>query len=152
MKAMIAPFCPGTMATAQTAAPAVAGIVYAGAWLAGLLIGPVSLSVTAPGTEVVSTYAGQEVPAIAQVVLTEGAAALALAVVVLALGRAARSRCPQAGRRGQFPGRACFRAGQPRRWREDASAGCRDCLGDQAGRPGVSRPSTLTPAVCWRSR
>lgn len=114
--------------------------------LTGLLIGPVSLNVTAPGTEVVSAYAGQQVPAIVRVVLTEGAAALALAVVVLALGRAALSRCPQAGRRGQFPGRACFLVGQPRRWREDASAGCRDGLGDRAGRPGVSRPSTAYPS------
>lgn len=33
MKAMIAPAVQGTMAGRQTAAPAVAGIVYAGAWL-----------------------------------------------------------------------------------------------------------------------
>ena len=38
----------------------------------------------------VSACAGHQVPAIAEAVLTEGVAALAIAVVVLALGRAAR--------------------------------------------------------------
>ena len=40
----------------------------------------------------VRAYAGQQGAAIAQLVLTEGVAAVALAVAVLALGRAARGR------------------------------------------------------------
>ncbi len=71
-------------------APTVAGTVYATAWLTGLLIGPPALSVAATGGEVVSAYAGHQGPAIGQVVLTEGVAGLALAVVVLALGQVAR--------------------------------------------------------------
>lgn len=74
------------------AAPAVAGFGYAVAWVAGLVIGPATQSVTAPDAEVVSASAGHQASAIAQVVLTEGVAAACLAAVVLALGQAARGR------------------------------------------------------------
>ncbi len=68
---------------------ALTGLVYAAAWVTGLLIGPPAVPVTALGTEVVSSYTGHQGAAIAQVLLTEGVAGLALAVLVLALGQAA---------------------------------------------------------------
>lgn len=72
--------------------PAAAGIIYALAWISGLLIAPASLRVTASGDEVVRAYVGHQAPAIAEVVLTEGVAGLALAVVIVALSRAAGLR------------------------------------------------------------
>lgn len=78
----------------RTAGPAVAGLVYVAAWVAGLVIGPASLDVTAPDTAVLRAYAESQGAAIAQLVLTQGVAAVALAVVVLALGQAARGRVP----------------------------------------------------------
>ena len=90
MKTNTDPAVPGH-AGRRTAGPAVAGLVCIAAWVAGLVIGPASLDVTAPGTAVVSAYAGQQGAAIAQVLLTKGVAAVALAVVVLTLGQAARS-------------------------------------------------------------
>jgi hypothetical protein len=92
MKTMTHPAAPGHAAARRTAGPAVAGLVYVAAWVAGLVIGPASLDVTVPGTAVVRTYAGQQGAAIAQVLLTEGVAVVALAVVVLTLGQAARGR------------------------------------------------------------
>lgn len=68
---------------------ALTGLVYAAAWVTGLLIGPPVVGVTAPGTEVVNSYTGHQGAAIGQAVLTEGVAGLALAVLVLALGHAA---------------------------------------------------------------
>ena len=68
---------------------ALTGLVYAAAWVTGLLIGPPVVGVTALGTEVVSSYTGHQGAAIGQAVLTEGVAGLALAVLVLALGHAA---------------------------------------------------------------
>jgi hypothetical protein len=65
---------------------------YVAAWVAGLVIGPASLDVTAPDTAVLRAYAESQGAAIAQLVLTQGVAAVALAVVVLALGQAARGR------------------------------------------------------------
>ena len=67
---------------------ALTGLVYAAAWVTGLLIGPPMVGVTAPGAEVVSSYTGQQGAAIGQAVLA-GVAGLALAVLVLALGHAA---------------------------------------------------------------
>ena len=92
MKTNTDPAVPGHAAGRRTAGPAVAGLVCVAAWVAGLVIGPASLDVTAPGTAVVSAYAGQQGAAIAQVLLTKGVAAVALAVVVLTLGQAARGR------------------------------------------------------------
>ncbi len=68
---------------------ALTGLVYAAAWVTGLLIGPPTVGLTAPGDEVVSSFTGHQGAAIAQSVLTEGVAGLALAVLVLALGHAA---------------------------------------------------------------
>jgi hypothetical protein len=92
MKTNTDPAVPGHAAGRRTASLAVAGLVCVAAWVVGLVIGPASLDVTAPGTAVVSAYAGQQGAAIAQVLLTKGVAAVALAVVVLTLGQAARGR------------------------------------------------------------
>ncbi len=73
--------------------PTVAGLAYTASWLAGLAIAPSSTSVRTTGAEAVAGYAGHEAAAVAQFVLTEGTASLALVVVVIALGRAG----PRAG-------------------------------------------------------
>ena len=92
MKTNTDPAVPGHAAGRRTASLAVAGLVCVAAWVVGLVIGPASLDVTAPGTAVVSAYAGQQGAAIVQVLLTKGVAAVALAVVVLTLGQVARGR------------------------------------------------------------
>ena len=73
-------------------APAAAGIAFVAAWVAGLLVWPSNLDVAASGARVVSAYTAHQGVAIAQYLLVEGVAALALAVVVLALGQTARRR------------------------------------------------------------
>jgi hypothetical protein len=73
-------------------APAVAGIAYTAAWLIGLAVWPSNLDVAATNVKVVATYNAHQGAAMAQYLLVEGLAAIALAVVVLALGRAARRR------------------------------------------------------------
>jgi hypothetical protein len=72
--------------------PAVAGIVYATAWVVGLAVWPSNLDVAATNREVVATYGAHRGAAITQYLLVEGVAAIALAVVVIGLGRAARRR------------------------------------------------------------
>ena len=68
--------------------PAVAGLAFTASWLAGLAIAPSSTSVRSTGAAVVAGYSGHEGAAVTQFVLTEGIASLALAVVVICLGRA----------------------------------------------------------------
>jgi len=68
--------------------PAVAGLAYSASWLVGLTVSPSSTNVRATGAEVVAAFAGHQASGAAQYVLTEGAASLALAVVVIAVGRA----------------------------------------------------------------
>jgi hypothetical protein len=92
MKTMSAPPGRDLAVSGRTVVPAVAGLLYAAAWVAGLVIGPRTVSATASDAEVASAYAGSSGPAIAQVVLTEGVAGAALAVVVVALGQAAHGR------------------------------------------------------------
>jgi hypothetical protein len=82
----------------RLAAPAVAGIAFIAAWVTGLLVWPSNLDVAASGARVVSLYTGHRGVAVAQYLLVEGLAAVALGVVVIALGRAARRR--GAGRLG----------------------------------------------------
>jgi hypothetical protein len=74
------------------AAPAVAGLVYLIAWAAGLAVWPSNLDVAASGSQVVAAYAGHRGVAMLQSLLVHGVAGVALAVVVLALGAAARDR------------------------------------------------------------
>jgi hypothetical protein len=86
-------------------APAAAGVAFVVAWAAGLAVWPSNLNVAAAGTKVLSAYAGHRGAAIAQYLLVEGVAAIALTFVVMALGRAALRR--GSGR----PGRVVLLAG-----------------------------------------
>ena len=72
------------------AAPAVAGVVYSAAWVLGLAVWPSNLDVAAADVQVVATYGAHRDAAMTQYLLVEGVAAIALAVVVLSLGQAAR--------------------------------------------------------------
>ena len=67
----------------------VAGVAYVLAWVVGLGVWPMNLGVDASDAKVVATYTGHESVAVTQYLLVEGVAAIALAVVVVALGRAA---------------------------------------------------------------
>lgn len=73
---------------AITAWPALAGIGYVAAWLAGLSIFSSSTTVNSAGTQVVAGYTGHQAVATAQFALTEGLAAVCLALVAAAIGRA----------------------------------------------------------------
>jgi hypothetical protein len=74
------------------AAPAVAGLAYLAAWAAGLAVWPSNLDVAASGGQVVAAFTGHRGVAMVQSLLVHGVAAVALAVVALALGQAARGR------------------------------------------------------------
>lgn len=73
-------------------APAAAGVAFIATWATGLAAWPSNLSVAASGPKVVSAYAGHLGAALTQYLLVEGVAAIALAVVVATLGRAAIRR------------------------------------------------------------
>jgi hypothetical protein len=68
-----------------------AGVCYVFAWVTGLLIFSASTHMRSSGAELRSVYRGHEFTAGTQYVLTEGAAAIALAVVVYALARSAHA-------------------------------------------------------------
>lgn len=72
--------------------PAAAGIGYSVAWIISLSAGAPNPSVDAPGAQVVADFAGHGGPAMTMFALAEGAAAAALAIVVISVARAAR-RC-----------------------------------------------------------
>jgi hypothetical protein len=74
--------------------PAVAGVGYVVAWLTGLAVWMSNVDVSATGNEVLAAYHGHQAAAQVQGALVEGVAAIALAVVVLCLGRAALRRAP----------------------------------------------------------
>lgn len=93
MKTMTVPADRRAEATGWRTIPAAAGIIYALAWANGLLIAPASLRVTGVGYRGGKRVRRAPGPAIAQAVLTEGVAGLALAVVVVALSRAAWGHC-----------------------------------------------------------
>ncbi len=69
--------------------PAVGGIGFVAAWVIGLAVWPSNLDVAATGSHVVSAYGGHQGVAVTQYILVEGLAAVALALVVIALGQAA---------------------------------------------------------------
>jgi hypothetical protein len=73
-------------------APAIAGVAYLLAWVTGLAVWPSNLDVAASGSQVVAAYTGHRGVAMTQSLLVHGVAAVALAGVVLELGRAARRR------------------------------------------------------------
>lgn len=68
---------------------AVAGIGYTVAWLLSVVVGEPMPSVAASGGQVVAAFAGHDWQVIVNLVLSEGVAAVALAVVVLMTARAA---------------------------------------------------------------
>ena len=76
----------------RISAPAVAGVAYTAAWLLGLAVWPSNLDVAATNVKVVATYSAHQGAAMTQYVLIEGVAAIALAVVLTAVGMAARWR------------------------------------------------------------
>ena len=87
-----APSRPISGRTRLLTAPAVAGVAYLLAWVTGLAVWPSNLDVAASGSQVVAAYTGHQGVAMTQSLLVHGVAAVALAVVVLALGQAARHR------------------------------------------------------------
>ena len=68
----------------------VAGIGYALSWIAGLSVPAPSPKLTASGAEIAAALAGHGTAVAAQYALTEGLPAAGLAVVSIALARAAR--------------------------------------------------------------
>ena len=82
----------GRRSRSLIAAPAVAGIAYSTAWVVGLAVWPSNLDVAATNLKVVATYSAHQSAAIMQYLLVEGLAAIALGVIVIALGWAARRR------------------------------------------------------------
>jgi hypothetical protein len=72
--------------------PAVAGVAYLVAWVTGLAVWPSNLDVAASGSQVIAAYTGHRGVAMTQSLLVHGVAAVALAIVVLALGQATRRR------------------------------------------------------------
>jgi hypothetical protein len=73
-------------------APAMAGVAYLVAWVTGLAVWPSNLDVAASGSQVIAAYTGHRGVAMTQSLLVHGVAGVALAIVVLALGQAARRR------------------------------------------------------------
>ena len=74
-----------------------AGIAFVAAWVTGLAAWLSNLDASASRAQVVSAYTGHQGAAVTQYLLVEGLAATAVAVVVIALGRAARRRGVQDG-------------------------------------------------------
>jgi hypothetical protein len=75
-----------------------AGVAYLVAWVVGLAVWPTNLAVDASDAKVVAAYSGHRGVADTQYLLVEGVAAIALAVVVIAVGRAAGSSGGRLGR------------------------------------------------------
>jgi hypothetical protein len=101
MTAQIAPTRttrPGRRGTVSLSA--LAGVGYTAAWIISLSVGAPNPAVTASGSQVVTAFAGHSGPALTQFALNEGAAAVALAAVVISVARAAsragRTRAGQA--------------------------------------------------------
>lgn len=80
----------GTWSRVARRPAAVAGICYTVAWVVSFAPGAPMPSVSASGSQVVSAYAGHNWPTIVNFVLSEGIAAVALAIFVLLAARAAR--------------------------------------------------------------
>jgi hypothetical protein len=79
----------GTWSRAARRPSAVAGIGYTVAWVVSQVVGAPNPSVAASGSQVVAAFADRDWPTIANLVLSEGIAAGALAAVVLLVARAA---------------------------------------------------------------
>ncbi len=68
----------------------VAGIAYTLSWIAGLAVAAPSPKLTASGAQIATALAGHQTAAAAQFALTEGLPAAGLAIIAVALARAAR--------------------------------------------------------------
>jgi hypothetical protein len=85
----------------------VTGIAYSLSWLAGLSVAAPSLRLTASGAQIATAFAGHETAVVAQFALTEGLPAAGLAIIAIALARAARkSGAAAAGRAALIAGAA----------------------------------------------
>lgn len=76
---------------ARTSLPAVVGIAYSASWIAGLTVGAPAPAFADSGSEIIRELSGHTGAFGAQFLLTEGLPAIGLAVVSLALARAART-------------------------------------------------------------
>ena len=85
---------PATRAVSRSflSMPAAAGIAYCAAWIVSLSVGAPNPSVAASGAQVVAAFAGHGASTMTMFALAEGAAAVALAIVVIWAASAAR-RC-----------------------------------------------------------
>jgi hypothetical protein len=88
-----------TARRARPSWPAVAGIAYSVSWIVGLCVSSASTDVSSSGAQIVAALAGHEGAATTQYALTEGAPAVLLAVVVVALARAAQRAGSRMGAR-----------------------------------------------------
>lgn len=70
--------------------PAITGIAFTLSWIAGLAVPAPSPGLTASGTEITTALAGHQAAVAVQFTLTEGLPAAGLAIVAVALARAAR--------------------------------------------------------------
>jgi hypothetical protein len=70
--------------------PAVAGIAFSAAWIAGLSVNSSSTDVHTTGAQLLAGFAAHRGAATAQYVITEGVTSVLLAIVVLGLARHAR--------------------------------------------------------------
>jgi hypothetical protein len=68
----------------------ITGVGYTLSWIAGLSIPAPSLGLNPPGTQIVATLAGHQAAVATQYALTEGLPAAGIAIVAVALARAAR--------------------------------------------------------------
>ena len=68
----------------------ITGIAYTLSWIAGLAIAAPSPRLTASGAHIAAAFAGHQAAVAAQFALTEGLPAAALAIIAIALARAAR--------------------------------------------------------------
>jgi hypothetical protein len=71
------------------AGAALAGVVYIAAWIVGLAIWPSNVAITDSSREVVNVYGAHRAVGVAQFLLVEGVAAIALVFVIVAVARAA---------------------------------------------------------------
>ena len=85
----------------------ITGIAYTLSWIAGLAVAAPSPRLTASGAQIAAAFAGHQIAVAAQFALTEGLPAAGLAIVAIALARAARrSGAAAAGRAALIAGAA----------------------------------------------
>ena len=75
--------------------PAIAGIGYGLAWIAGLLVWPSNLAIDSTGRQVVGLYSHHVTQAAVQYILVEGVAGVLLGTVLIYLLRALQRQSPE---------------------------------------------------------